>query len=1582
MSLNLLVEFALHFTSFRNIDLLQQGIYHVKAQLSLDPRSSLLLPVEGRPSPPACGDDVPPQGGEGGASSVLSEEAGGGTTSSWRKGAAAGEAARNGQLDGGGGGGVGGGTSGASFGGASGAQVHSVASGSGSGVYLRRLLSRRSGWALAAVPYSFFSSPLQQDEGAPAAGGVAVRETAAGGNARGGLPGGQTDGEKKRSVEQQQHWAYDNGGDSRTSRNRVATDANEAVLLHLQEDQQEHVGTARNTLSSLTRGIQQHKRRGGGAENRNSHALVPPKIDERDNSFCTRGFLIRYCDEQVALSETVCFRVEVPFSSPEALTNLFAVLQLGLYFAPYLPQSASLGSSARVERSAANDANSRGSKGEQHGDSGGRATGACGQEKGDSSGGVPASSEASSAAARKPSSGTRTREERSGRESTTKASASRSPSAGVGSRQGRSGERGDADDDTEGAREGRDETGATCLAVKLMLISNFLTGIQTFVPVIFDESQFALMHMLVVASVVDIRLRLRPALPLSPFPLPVPRYLREHRRAALRQQHRLLQQYLSQRGPSDGRTDEAAPASRRGSLKAGLRQPHARGGAEAGRRFPRRRGAGGKLRAKHRGGLDSASLAARGQGRGWGGEDDDFTDEAWSDSADEEDDSKGGQSNGYSGRGGNAGASAGQGARPGRGATELPEEPQEHLLLTLEPSLPAFLVGAGTAFAQAGGAAFSKDSARQSARQWALVEDASEATAAAAAAAGAARGWLCENRSEGRGSQRLINRAAQSEECPFDEENLLGCAAALHAASLQLLIEVYVNLATAAAKLFTRCLLPERRHHVFPLQQIDNLVLPGGGVLEATGASFHDPTDGLGDHKERPPEARGGPQPASPTRDAGLQNSFMRLLINRGRSSRRGPSPAPAGETRGLTSGGFCGSAHSRTTRGDEGFGSPLGLLQEGEIMKGSGADGAAGVESGRANCGDGRLQNHGDEKSVEVKVLRLEQRLTCITPDALCSVIASDVHVIARQLFTLWSRLLAAIPIISREMELLLRVNWEHQYVSRLSAFVLQHVVPLRATDRLYFPPPAVADLPEATTAGMSPSALIPPAAAASAAAATAAAALARRGCLEDEGEFGDEPGKRHQQGAVAAALCASEEAMSDFADDWRIVVGKINQRPMDVHDCRLLVGCDRHPVVFEQRYRKCAFSISPPPIPPCLPLRPPSSSLSLACAPPSSKGIHLFVLVHGFQGSSHDMRLLRNNIAAFYPAAAFLCSSANQEHTEGDIEVMGKRLADEVHAHIQDSFPLEGLAKLSFIGHSLGGVIIRAALPHLVRPYGSHFFLYLSLSSPHFGFVKSKSRLVSIGVWLLKKWRKSLCLQQLTLSDAKDYASTFLYRLSRRPGLNEFRHICLVASSQDTYAPLQSAAILLQQPRAHSHASSMPAVGHGTSGFQGSTVPPHPDGLPRAPGENRAASSRGAALLRADCVPYEGDRGDQEFESGDNPRRRHPSATINTSASGQAFDQETRRSFGGTLATECRDPVRADEDTEQPTRQSHVVELMGRNLLGNVSPEKILRLNVNFKISEKNFDSFIGRAAHILFLENQAFMRTLLLSHPYLFK
>jgi len=102
--------------------------------------------------------------------------------------------------------------------------------------------------------------------------------------------------------------------------------------------------------------------------------------------------------------------------------------------------------------------------------------------------------------------------------------------------------------------------------------------------------------------------------------------------------------------------------------------------------------------------------------------------------------------------------------------------------------------------------------------------------------------------------------------------------------------------------------------------------------------------------------------------------------------------------------------------------------------------------------------------------------------------------------------------------------------------------------------------------------------------------------------------------------------------------------------------------------------------------------------------------------------MRLFKNNLSILYPNALFLCSSQNEDQTEGDIFDMGKNLANEVTMFINDWCPGSCLGRISFVGHSLGGLIIRAALPYL-EEFSSKMFTIMTFSSPHLGYIFSNS-------------------------------------------------------------------------------------------------------------------------------------------------------------------------------------------------------------------------------------------------------------------
>ncbi|XP_013883378.1 protein FAM135B [Austrofundulus limnaeus] len=189
---------------------------------------------------------------------------------------------------------------------------------------------------------------------------------------------------------------------------------------------------------------------------------------------------------------------------------------------------------------------------------------------------------------------------------------------------------------------------------------------------------------------------------------------------------------------------------------------------------------------------------------------------------------------------------------------------------------------------------------------------------------------------------------------------------------------------------------------------------------------------------------------------------------------------------------------------------------------------------------------------------------------------------------------------------------------------------------------------------------------------------------------------------------------------------------------------------------------------------------------------GIHLVVCVHGLDGNSADLRLVKTFIELGLPGSRldFLMSERNQADTFADFDTMTDRLLDEIIQHIQ-LYNLT-IGRISFIGHSLGNVIIRTVLTRpRFRCYLPKLHTFLSLSGPHLGTLYNNSTLVSTGLWLMQKLKKSGSLLQLTFRDHADPRKTFLYLLSQKPGLQFFKNVVLVASPQDRYVPFHSARI-----------------------------------------------------------------------------------------------------------------------------------------------------------------------------------------------
>ncbi|MCH95876.1 protein FAM135A, partial [Trifolium medium] len=86
---------------------------------------------------------------------------------------------------------------------------------------------------------------------------------------------------------------------------------------------------------------------------------------------------------------------------------------------------------------------------------------------------------------------------------------------------------------------------------------------------------------------------------------------------------------------------------------------------------------------------------------------------------------------------------------------------------------------------------------------------------------------------------------------------------------------------------------------------------------------------------------------------------------------------------------------------------------------------------------------------------------------------------------------------------------------------------------------------------------------------------------------------------------------------------------------------------------------------------------------------------------GNHLDLRLIRNQWLLIDPKVEVLMSQANEDKTSGDFREMGQRLAQEVISFVKKKMDKAkfgygnlGDIRLSFVGHSIGNLIIRTAI------------------------------------------------------------------------------------------------------------------------------------------------------------------------------------------------------------------------------------------------------------------------------------------------
>uniref|UniRef100_A0A158P8P3 DUF676 domain-containing protein n=1 Tax=Angiostrongylus cantonensis TaxID=6313 RepID=A0A158P8P3_ANGCA len=181
-------------------------------------------------------------------------------------------------------------------------------------------------------------------------------------------------------------------------------------------------------------------------------------------------------------------------------------------------------------------------------------------------------------------------------------------------------------------------------------------------------------------------------------------------------------------------------------------------------------------------------------------------------------------------------------------------------------------------------------------------------------------------------------------------------------------------------------------------------------------------------------------------------------------------------------------------------------------------------------------------------------------------------------------------------------------------------------------------------------------------------------------------------------------------------------------------------------------------------------------------------------FSGTCDDLSSYRNIFRVVSGCATGFCyllSEANHAKTWSDIDDLAQNLLSEVQSYIARLS--EPPTRISFVAHSLGGVIVRAAVcrKQAEKWLTTRLHSLLTINSPHLG-LAYVGRSVNLGMQLMQWWKQSRSIQQLSLKDEVTFYESFLFRLSRQKTFGLFRRVLLVGTCGDTLVPFHSALLV----------------------------------------------------------------------------------------------------------------------------------------------------------------------------------------------
>ena len=166
----------------------------------------------------------------------------------------------------------------------------------------------------------------------------------------------------------------------------------------------------------------------------------------------------------------------------------------------------------------------------------------------------------------------------------------------------------------------------------------------------------------------------------------------------------------------------------------------------------------------------------------------------------------------------------------------------------------------------------------------------------------------------------------------------------------------------------------------------------------------------------------------------------------------------------------------------------------------------------------------------------------------------------------------------------------------------------------------------------------------------------------------------------------------------------------------------------------------------------------------------LHIVFILHGYKANPQDMKKVMDLITLTYPHVKCILLHKCYSNAVQSLSYLADQVVEEILLNlksIKNQCKGQTIQRISFIAHSIGGLVFRLAICNSsLLPYQPFFHLFLSLNVPHLGLMFANLT-TEVGARLIQRFTESIQMSELLLRDHKDLRQTTIYKLASNNGI-----------------------------------------------------------------------------------------------------------------------------------------------------------------------------------------------------------------------